>query len=114
MRDFIFPPKTLFGVSIAITLFAIFQVGIAGTVQTLTKVSEGPCTFQSWSQGRSAVRLNLDCEGTATWTEDAHVILGYLEKPGPFNCSVMKSGKAFCELTKKLVRKLTRPFFNKM
>lgn len=100
MREFILPPKGLLVVLIIIALIVGVQFGIVVSVQAWTKVAEGPCTFKLWSKSGLNVRLNLDCNGTKAWTENAEVILGYLAKPGPITCSLWASGKASCEVPK--------------
>lgn len=98
MRSFIFPPAALWAALAAVMIIAGVQIYVAVGVQAWTKAAEGPCSFKSWSKSGPDVRLNLDCNGTEAWTEDAEVILGYLAKPGPLTCSLWASGKASCKV----------------
>jgi len=100
MREFILPLKGLLIVLVIVALIVSIQFCIVYVVQEWTKVAEGPCTFKSWSKSQYNVRINLDCNGTEAWTENAEVILGYLAKPGPITCSLWAIGKASCEVPK--------------
>ena len=100
MREFILPPKWLFGALSVIVLIVVAQFGVVAVVQEWTKVAEGSCAFKSWSKSGPNVRLNLDCNGTKAWTENVEVILGYIAKPGQLTCSLWASGKASCEVPK--------------
>ena len=101
MKKFILPPVGFLTVAVIIMIVVGAQLGVATAIEAWTKVSEGPCTFQSWSRNGSYVlRLNLKCNGKEAWTEDTKVTLGYIQKPGPLTCSLWASGKASCQAPK--------------
>ena len=98
MKNFIIPPVGFFFLSVVFGLLFISELAVSGIVDSETKISEGSCTFKSWSVSQGHPIMNLDCNGQKGITGQAEVVIGYVKKPGPLNCSLWKSGSAICKV----------------
>lgn len=72
------------------------QAGVRYVVTDWIKVSEGPCSIKSFTPEDGSIQANIDCEGKEGWTQDSKFIVGYLNNPRQFSCSLWASEKVVC------------------
>lgn len=85
---------------ISVLFLSIFDF-VYDSNQDVEVAWEGECSVGKWENKKSALLLNLTCNGKETQVTDTETLLSYINSPEKPRCFADKSGELYCKTKDK-------------